>query len=121
MKKKNAEMEELRKDPNIEAVRLMTIHASKGLEFETVYAIGMIENILPHSAAISPGEKEDSLLTSEEALEEERRLAYVCVTRAKRYLYISAPKTHRNKDAEISRFLLEGVGHKEKMKANERG
>ena len=121
VEEKNAEMEELRKDPNIEAVRLMTIHASKGLEFETVYAIGMIENILPHSAAISPGEKEDSLLTPEEALEEERRLAYVCVTRAKRYLYISAPKTHRNKDAEISRFLLEGVGHKEKMKANDRG
>lgn len=120
VEEKNKEMEELRKDPNIEAVRLMTIHASKGLEFDTVYAIGFIENILPHISAIDEDKKEDSNLSPEEALEEERRLAYVCLTRAKKHLLLSAPKTHRNKDAEISRFLLEGLEVKgEKKRINE--
>lgn len=60
--------------------------------------------------AITAGEKEDSSLTPQELLEEERRLGYVCLTRAKKYLYLSSPKVHRNKDVEISRFLLEGLG-----------
>ena len=108
VEEKNAEMEELRKRPDIEAVRLMTIHASKGLEFNTVMAIGWVEGILPHGHAISSKDKADTPLSQQEALEEERRLAYVCATRAKRNLYISAPNIHQDKESEVSRFLTEG-------------
>ncbi|EAR66233.1 ATP-dependent DNA helicase, UvrD/REP family protein [Bacillus sp. NRRL B-14911] len=110
VEEKNEEMEELRSQPDIEAVRLMTIHSSKGLEFEVVYAIGMIEKILPHSIALDTNRKEDTNLSPEESLEEERRLAYVCITRVKKCLYLSAPKTYRGEKAKVSRFLLEGLG-----------
>lgn len=106
---KNSEMEELRRQPDLEAVRLMTIHASKGLEFQVVYAIGWSEGILPHASSLDTNKKEDSPLEPIEALEEERRLAYVCVTRAKESLYISAPKRHRDKEIEPSRFIAEGL------------
>jgi DNA helicase II / ATP-dependent DNA helicase PcrA len=61
-----------------EAVTLMTMHAAKGLEFDSVFIAGMEENIFPHSR---------SLLDREE-LEEERRLCYVGITRAKRRVYL---------------------------------
>jgi len=60
-------------------IRLMTIHLAKGLEFDDVYIVGMSEGLLPH---------ERSLLSAEE-IEEERRLAYVAMTRAKTRLHIS--------------------------------
>jgi len=60
-------------------VTLMTIHAAKGLEFEHVFVIGMEENLFPHT---------NSML-SEPEMEEERRLAYVAITRAKVQLYIT--------------------------------
>ncbi len=62
-----------------DVVTLMTIHASKGLEFKVVFIIGMEEGILPH---------QNSLFEKSE-LEEERRLCYVAITRAKEKLYIS--------------------------------
>lgn len=61
------------------AVTLMTIHASKGLEFPVVFISGLEENLFPVTGA----------LNSEEELEEERRLFYVAVTRAKEKLYLS--------------------------------
>jgi len=60
-------------------VKLMTIHLAKGLEFDDVYIIGVSEGLLPHQRS----------LTSEEELEEERRLAYVAMTRAKKRLHMS--------------------------------
>ncbi|OGB74849.1 hypothetical protein A2810_01885 [candidate division Kazan bacterium RIFCSPHIGHO2_01_FULL_49_10] len=61
-----------------EAVTLMTLHSAKGLEFDSVFIAGMEENLFPHSR---------SLLNVEE-LEEERRLCYVGITRAKRKVYL---------------------------------
>jgi DNA helicase II / ATP-dependent DNA helicase PcrA len=66
-------------DPNRDTVTLMTIHASKGLEFPYVYVVGLEENLFPSQMA----------LNSRQDLEEERRLFYVAVTRAERKLSLS--------------------------------
>ncbi len=81
-------------------VSLMTLHAAKGLEFPHVFLIGMEENILPHQNSIDTGN-----------IEEERRLAYVGITRAQRTLTFSYC-THRKRYGEVSecepsRFLNE--------------
>ena len=67
-------------DENEDNVVLMTLHSAKGLEFDNVYLVGMEEGIFPGNQSIYGGEAE---------LEEERRLAYVGVTRAKKKLYIT--------------------------------
>ena len=81
-------------------VQLMTLHASKGLEFPYVFLIGMEEGILPHQTSID-----------EDNVEEERRLAYVGITRAQRNLWFSLCKERRQFGElirpEPSRFLLE--------------
>ena len=64
--------------PDSDAVTLMTIHSAKGLEFKVVFIIGLEENILPHANS----------LYEEGELEEERRLMYVAITRAKERLYL---------------------------------
>lgn len=71
--------EKNKKKENKEGVRLMTLHGSKGLEFEVVFLAGLEEGILPHSRC----------LIDESQIEEERRLCYVGLTRAKDYLYLS--------------------------------
>ncbi|MCU9614477.1 ATP-dependent helicase [Caldibacillus lycopersici] len=96
-------------------IQLMTIHKAKGLEFPLLYLIGASEGILPHVTALEAGKvekatKEEKQRFMEQALEEERRLAYVAVTRAKEELYISSPAYYRGKEASISRFFLEAYG-----------
>ncbi|MDR2128121.1 MAG: UvrD-helicase domain-containing protein, partial [Burkholderiaceae bacterium] len=62
-----------------DAVQLMTVHASKGLEFDAVFITGLEEGLFPH----------DNALSSYDGLEEERRLMYVAITRARGHLYLS--------------------------------
>jgi DNA helicase-2/ATP-dependent DNA helicase PcrA len=81
-------------------VTLMTLHNAKGLEFDTVFIIGMEDGVFPHSRSIEAGD-----------LEEERRLAYVGITRAKRELYLTYARTRAlfgNRDWNLrSRFVDE--------------
>lgn len=79
-----------------EGVQLLTYHASKGLEFPIVYLLDLNEEIVPHSKAIT-----------REALEEERRMLYVAMTRAKEELYMYYPMERNQKKAMPSRFLRE--------------
>jgi len=71
-----SDVTEHREDTDV--VTLMTVHSAKGLEFENVFLIGMEEGVFPHSNSFF----------DDEALEEERRLCYVAITRAKKHLWI---------------------------------
>lgn len=84
-------------------VSLMTIHASKGLEFPVVFIAGCEEGLIPHGRAIDEG--------GDAAVEEERRLFYVAITRARDKLYISSCLRRRHLQSSVeskpSRFLDE--------------
>ncbi|MCB0741222.1 MAG: UvrD-helicase domain-containing protein, partial [Chitinophagaceae bacterium] len=89
------------KDPDADTVKLMTIHAAKGLEFECVFAAGLEELLFPNAMAIN----------TREELEEERRLFYVVITRAKHKLWITYANTRYRfgqlVQNEPSRFIKE--------------
>ena len=79
-----------------EGIHIMTMHSSKGLEFLSVFLLDVNEGITPHKKAVLP-----------EDVEEERRLFYVAMTRAKEHLYIYSSKQRYNKDMVQSRFIDE--------------
>lgn len=85
----------------VDPLRLMTIHNGKGLEFDVTFLVGMEEEIFPHANALG----------NFEALEEERRLCYVGMTRAKNYLYLTAARSRylwgSLRMMQPSRFLSE--------------
>lgn len=93
--------EKNKKKESREGVRLMTLHSSKGLEFEVVFLVGFEEGILPHSRS----------MIDDSDIEEERRLCYVGITRAKDFLYISYATRRlffgKSSLNEPSRFLLD--------------
>ena len=95
---------------------LMTIHAAKGLEFNSVYVCGVVDGVLPHARAV----QEDSELddNNNPGVAEERRLFYVALTRAKKYLGVSAYTQRydhvqkKNLPVATSEFLYEIPGNK---------
>ncbi|AJI95997.1 ATP-dependent DNA helicase Rep [Yersinia ruckeri] len=93
-------MERGESDEDLDQVQLMTLHASKGLEFPYVFLVGMEEGLLPHQSSID-----------ENNVDEERRLAYVGITRAQRELFFTHCKERRQYGEllrpEPSRFLME--------------
>ena len=82
-------------------VKLMTVHAAKGLEFPVVFIVGMEEELFPHTNAFN----------KKAELEEERRACYVAITRAQKKLYITAAKERmffgKIREQEVSRFVAE--------------
>ncbi len=89
------------KDPNADTVKMMTIHAAKGLEFPVVFVGGLEEGLFPNAMSIN----------TREELEEERRLFYVAITRAKGRLYLSYANTRYKFgsliQSDASRFIEE--------------
>jgi DNA helicase-2/ATP-dependent DNA helicase PcrA len=89
-------------DDGEQKVQLMTIHAAKGLEFDTVFVAAVEKDLIPHARAVEEGEANR---------EEERRLFYVALTRARRHLTLSACRARRRrgelKEAQPSPFIEE--------------
>lgn len=104
-------------DPeNEDKITLMTLHAAKGLEFPVVFLIGLEENVFPHSRS----------MFDQDEMEEERRLAYVGITRAEKQLYLTHARMRtlygRTNMNPISRFineiptdLVEGIDQEAKI------
>lgn len=90
-----------KKDPDADTVKLMTIHAAKGLEFPVVFVGGLEEGLFPNAMSIN----------TREELEEERRLFYVAITRAKTRLYLTYANTRYKfgslMQSDASRFIDE--------------
>ncbi len=96
---------ELREKRNVDGVMLATMHSSKGLEYEVVILPDVNEGITPYKKAVS-----------EDDLEEERRMYYVAITRAKQFLHVFSVIRHHGKEMEPSRFVGEMVLSVEELK-----
>lgn len=81
---------------NPDGVTLATLHSAKGLEYEIVYIVDVNEGVMPYKKAVLDAD-----------VEEERRMFYVGMTRAKRELYLSSVQEYNGKKAEVSRFIRE--------------
>lgn len=97
------------KEQKEEAVTMSTMHSAKGLEYKVVIIVDVNEGIIPHRKAVLDAD-----------LEEERRMFYVAMTRAKRYLHIFYVKERYNKELEVSRFLSQLLPREEKKKQQNR-
>ncbi len=106
---------QIQQDPNLgpESAKVMTVHSAKGLEFTYVFVVGMVEQRFPtrargESLELPAALIKDQLPSGDFHLEEERRLFYVAVTRAKRHLYLSWAKDYGGKTLKKpSPFLVE--------------
>lgn len=96
--KKNSEMATKNLNTETEGVVLSTMHSSKGLEFSDVYIVGVNDGTVPFLHSDDEGNTD---------IEEERRLFYVGITRAKNNLTISIPQKKFNKKVKVSRFIEE--------------
>lgn len=85
-------------DPN--AVKLMTVHGSKGLEFDSVYVVGLAESIMPSWQSVKQGDNSAEM-------EEERRNCFVAITRTREHLTLSYAASYRGWSKTPSRFLSE--------------
>lgn len=103
IEKVKSEIVESRNNKNSEGVIFTTMHSAKGLEFPYVYIIGANEGTIPHEKSY---DIEDDKKRNE-AIEEERRLLYVGITRAQDELYISSPKNKYGRKVFQSRFIDE--------------
>jgi DNA helicase-2/ATP-dependent DNA helicase PcrA len=99
---KYVDMMQKKRRSSVNGVQMMTIHRSKGLEAKAVFGIGVNENLLPHYKAV-----EEYVCENGAPMEEERRLAYVLVTRAEELLFLSSTSTFNGKDCGASRFIAE--------------
>lgn len=93
---KELERQSEKQRENKNSVLLATLHSAKGLEFQTVYIIDVNEGMMPYKKAVLEAD-----------IEEERRMFYVGMTRAKEKLYLSSVKNLNNHETEISRFIHE--------------
>src|SRR5258708_25407773 len=89
----------------LDRVSLLTVHKSKGLESPVVFVMGLTEGIFPHKRSYTMLEDDGPVNLS--GLAEERRLAYVAFTRARKYLLLSCILRYRSSDAVPSRFIEE--------------
>lgn len=98
MQEYKAELEEQarKQQYNPDGVTLATLHSAKGLEYEVVYIIDVNEGIMPYKKAVL-----------EQDIEEERRMFYVGMTRAKQELYLSSVHEHGGRKVDVSRFIRE--------------
>lgn len=103
IEKVKEELQENQKNKEVNGVIFTTMHSAKGLEFDNVYIIGTNEGTIPHEKSYDI-EDEDK---KNNQIEEERRLMYVAITRAKNRLCISCPQNKYGKKVSISRFKNE--------------
>lgn len=109
-------------EPGADAVQVMTFHQAKGMEFDAVFLTGLVEDFFPGriarpTFALPRGLRDEGIPEDLAHLEEQRRLFYVGMTRAKRHLYLLSADDYRplgeaprKRAAKISRFVLEALG-----------